>query len=190
MVKIQLDELQQSLPASSNMHLNKCFSAFTVPKNQLGVLLGCKFWSNSSEGFCISNKLPGNVGATGPRTSLGLNTVFVTWGCTVESPGKLEKLPILNSTPVIFGFNWCGVRTGYWFSKVPQVVLIYRNLRSTVYREQVRNPLLDCSFPLALLSRPQPMSRMWWLMEYCHLWTCKVGTLWPWSLPNADWRVR
>lgn len=134
--------------------------------------------------------MPGDVGANGPRTSLGFSTVSVTLGCTLESSGKLEKLLTPIPTPKVFGFHRCALPLGTLVSHTSSVVVKYRHLRSTVWRESVYKPLLDCSFALALLSWLQPKSRMWCLIKYCHPWTCKIGTVWLWLLPNAEWRMK
>lgn len=76
-------------------------------------------------------------------------------GCTLESPGKLGRLLMLMPAPEVFAFHWCAMKTRCWDFWHSQVVLSYRHFRSIVWREPIHKPLLDCSFPLVLLSLAQ-----------------------------------
>lgn len=99
-----------SLP---DMHPEQCFSAFTGQRNLQGILVTCRLESSNPGGFSISRKLPQSlvVLVRGPHL---VSALFAMLGCALELPRELEKqLLMLNPTPEILGFNWCGVRSGY-----------------------------------------------------------------------------
>jgi len=136
-----------SLP---DMHLEQCFSAFTVHRNLQGILVTCRLESSSSGGFCISSKLPQSlvVLVRGPHLASAL---FAMLGCALESTRELEKqLLMLNPTPEILRFNWCGVRSVYWGCGSSlelnseallafYVLSTYRNVRALCVENQLIN---------------------------------------------------
>lgn len=76
-----------------------------------GILSG--FWSSGSGGILHFSQAARRCWCCWSEDFTWFQCSIIV-GCTLESPGKLEKLLILVSTPEVFGFHWCVKKMGHW----------------------------------------------------------------------------
>lgn len=134
-------------------HLYQGFSNFNARVDHLGSLLICRLHLSRPRvhpRFCISYKLPSDASAAGPWATLWVARMVLNLNLTLESPGKLLKVPMPGS-PQTNQIRISRARTQVSiFFKSPQVISLHsQGWESLIYTDE---QLCSCGWIQSILS--------------------------------------